>query len=149
MNLSSEQKNSAHANYASRTAEYYLSKIPPDVLRSLRSEQLAAFERILEEAIPKPSPKIVDLRFVVDLIFSRYYVVLFVGKDRRAKARKYAPSQITKIGNIIAASIILVMVNLTVSAFILLTVYLVKSAIGIDLFPSHFPETVKHLFSTS
>ena len=99
--------------------------------------------------MPKPSAKLVDLRFVIDLIVSRFYVVLFIGKDRRAKQRRYIPRALTKIGNTIAIIIILLGANLTISAFIVLLGYLLKSAIGIDLLPGHFPDTVKHLFGVA
>jgi hypothetical protein len=73
--------------------------------------------------------------------------VLFVGKDKRAKQRSYVPRSITKIGNTIAVLVILLGANLAFSAFILLAGYLLKSAIGFDLLPGHFPETVKHFFN--
>lgn len=135
------------SDYSSHTPSYYLSKLASPIRESLTPEQLDAFHQILSEAMPKPSAKLVDLRFVIDLIVSRFYVVLFIGKDRRAKQRSYVPHIMTKIGNTIAIIIILLGANLAVSAFILLAVYLLKSAIGIDLLPGHFPNTIKHFFT--
>jgi hypothetical protein len=137
------------SDYASRNPNYYLAKLAQPIRESLTSEQLEAFHQILSEAIPKPSPKLVDLRFVIDVLVSRFYVVLFIGKDSRRKQRRYIPRLLTRIGNTIAVLVILVGVNLTLSAFILLAVYLLKSAIGIDLFPGHFPDTVKHWLNLS
>jgi hypothetical protein len=134
------------SDYSSHTPNYYLSRLASTIRESLTPEQLDAFHQILSEAIPKPSAKLVDLRFVIDLILSRFYVVLFIGKDRRAKQRRYMPRAMTRIGNTIAIIIILLGANLTISAFILLLGYLLKSAIGLDLLPGHFPDTVKHLF---
>jgi hypothetical protein len=131
------------SDYLSRTPKYYLEKIEPHILVGFNPEQLQAITFALEQAIPKPSPKIVDLRFAVDLIFSRFYVVLFVGKDRRRKQRKYTPKGISKIGNIFTAVILLIGINLVFSAFILLVAYLFKSAIGIDFFSGHISETLK------
>lgn len=132
-------------NYRSRSPSYYLEKIEPCILESFNSEQIEAITSILNQAIPKPSPKIVDFRFVVDLVFSRFYVVLFVGKDIRRKQRQYAPEGIARVGNAIAAVILLIGTNLAISALILLFAYLLKSAIGIDFFPGHISETVKKL----
>lgn len=146
MNASDDAKVS---DYVSRTPNYYLSKLSSPIRESLTPEQLEALHQLLSEAIPKPSAKLVDLRFVIDLILSRFYIVLFIGKDNRRKQRSYIPRLITKIGNVIAVFIILLGVNLTLSAFILLAAYLLKSAIGLDLFPGHFPDTVKHLFNPS
>jgi len=103
----------------------------------------------LNEAIPRPSPKLVDFRFVVDLIVSRFYVVLFIGKDRRRKPRRYIPEKLARVGNVITATVFLLSANLAVSAFILLAGYLVKSAIGIDLLPGHFPSLIKQFFTIS
>lgn len=101
---------------------------------------------LLSNAIPQPSPKIVDFRFVVDLIFSRFYIVLFVGKDRRNQQRKYVPRGAARVGNIVAAIVLLVGANLVISAFLVLVVYLIKSALGIDLTPGHFSDWVKKIF---
>ncbi|WP_219904709.1 hypothetical protein [Stenomitos frigidus] len=133
-------------DYSSHTPNYYLSKLAAPIRNSLTPEQLEAFHQILNEAIPKPSAKLVDLRFVIDLLVSRFYIVLFIGKDRRAKKRRYVPQVMTKMGNTIAIVIILLGANLTISAFILLAAYLMKSAIGIDLLPGHFPDTIKRFF---
>lgn len=134
------------SDYVSRTPEYYLTKLGSLIRESLTLEQLEAFHQVLSEAIPKPSPKLVDLRFVIDLVVSRFYIVLFIGKDKRKKQRHYIPQFITRIGNTIAVVIILLSANLALSAFILLAVYLLKSALGVDLLPGHFPDTIKHLF---
>lgn len=140
----------AHSSdYASRTPNYYLAKLASPIRESLTPKQLEAFRQILTEVMPKPSAKLVDLRFVIDLIVSRFYIVLFIGKDRRKKQRQYIPYAITQVGNAVAIIIILLGANLTLSAFILLAAYLVKSAIGIDLFTGHFPDTVKHLLHLS
>lgn len=131
--------------YITRTPSYYLDKISPDILASFTNEQLRVITSILERAIPKPSPKIVDFRFTVDLIFSRFYVVLFVGKDRRRKQRHQVTEGISRIGNAIAAVILLLAANLVISALILLFAYLFKSAIGLNFFPGHISESFKKL----
>jgi hypothetical protein len=129
--------------------EYYLAKLAAPIRDTLSSEQLAAFREILHEAIPKPAPKIVDLRFSIDIIAARYYFVLLVGRDRRKKPRRYDLNPIAKMGNFVAVSIILLGLNLTLSASMLLIGYLVKSIVGINLLSGHFPDTVKHLLGLS
>lgn len=143
MNESFRNEQVHTTNYITRTPNYYLAKISPDILASFTSEQLQAITSILERAIPKPSPKVVDFRFTVDLIFSRYFVVLFVGKDRRKKQREYVPKGMARIGNAIAAVILLLAANLVISALILLFAYLFKSAIGLNFFPGHISESFK------
>ncbi len=131
-------------NSRDRNPSYYIEKIEPEILASFTPKQLQAIADVIEQAIPQPSPKIVDFRVTVDFIISRFYIVLFVGKDRRKQQRQ----DVTKggaIANAIAAIVILVGANLVISAFILLFAYLFKSAIGINFFPAHISETVKQL----
>ena len=130
-------------NYRSRTPSYYLEKISPHIIASFNPEQLEAITFVLNQAIPKPSPKIVDFKFVIDLVFSLFYIVLFVGKDLRRKQRQYVPEGIARVGNLIAAATLLIVSNLVFSAFILLFAYLLKSAMDINLFPGHLQETVR------
>ncbi|MBW4474113.1 MAG: hypothetical protein KME45_27620 [Stenomitos rutilans HA7619-LM2] len=59
------------SHYTSRTPDYYLDKLALPIRESLTLEQLEAFHQLLSEAIPKPSAKLVDLRFTVDLVLSR------------------------------------------------------------------------------
>ena len=132
-------------NYRSRNPSYYLETIEPDILSSFNAEQIQAITYILNQAIPQPSPKIVDFRFAVDLFFSRFYLVLFVGKDRREKQRQYVTQGIARVGNAIAAVILLLGANLVISALIILFAYLLKSAIGLDFFPGHISDTVKKI----
>lgn len=115
-------------------AEDYLAQMDREVRATLDPRQVEEVERLLTLAIPKPSPKLVDLRFNIDLLVSRFYVVLFVGKDRRSRQRQHRPNALARIGNIIAAVVLLIGLNLLISLFIFMLAYLMKSAIGIDLF---------------
>ncbi|NHC33690.1 hypothetical protein [Scytonema millei] len=132
-------------NYRARTPEYYLQQVEPNILASFNTEQLQVIINILTQAIPQPSPKIIDFRFNIDLIFSRFYLVLFVGKDRRKRKRQYIPERLARIGNAIAVVILLLGTNLVISGVILLFAYLFKSAVGIDFFPGHISDSVKKI----
>ncbi|MGF1537980.1 MAG: hypothetical protein ACFB4J_16065 [Elainellaceae cyanobacterium] len=130
----SEKVYSGQSKGRGRTVDDYLSYMANDVRASLDRYQMSEVRRLLAIAIPKPSPKIVDLRFTVDLILSRFYVVLFVGKDRRGRQRQHRTGALTRVGNFIAAVVLLVSLNLLISLFIFMLAYLMKSAVGIDLF---------------
>ena len=134
--------------YAQRTVDDYLAEIDPAIANQLTGEQWSEIRKVLKQAIPKPAPKIVDLRLSVDLILSRFYIVLFVGKDRRRKPRKYRLSNTTtRIGNMIAASLLLIGINLTITAALAIGAYLLKAAVNINLFPNrHLPEILKEWF---
>ena len=84
-----------------------------------------------------PRPKLVDLRFVIDLFFVRYYFALFIGQDQRTQKRNAQGNKISQVGNIIAAILLLLSLNLLLSSMLLLIAYLLKSAVGINLFPGH------------
>jgi len=127
-----------------RTAEDVINTMDADVRDSLTAIQLSAVRELVAAALPKPSPKIVDLRFGIDLLISRFYIVLFVGKDRRQSRRSYVPSPVTRIGNVIVAIALLVGINVLISMGIFLLAYLTKSAVGIDLFPdSHLSDQMQ------
>lgn len=145
MNTNQNSKPLNHVDYSIRTADYYLQRIETDVFDSFSAEQLVSIRAALESAIPKPSPKIVDLRLNIDLIISRFYVVLFVGKDQRKKERIYRATGFTKIANIVAAIFLLIGINLTISLIIFLVSYLLKSFLGINLFAGHLSDYVHAL----
>jgi hypothetical protein len=142
---SSIKEQIALPSYRTRNPEYYLQQIEPSILASFNPKQIQAIINILAQAIPQPSPKIVDFRFNVDLIFSRFYLVLFVGKDRRKSRRQYVPEGIARIGNAIAVVLLLLGANLVISGAVLLFAYLLKSAVGLDFLPGHISEAVKEL----
>lgn len=126
----SEQPSPYHRK---RTPDDYLSLLDEDTKATFSAEQLDSIRMLLRSAIPKPSPKLIDLRVEIDLILSRFYVVLFVGKDRRQQQRSPIPRTLTRMGNIITAIAILVGINLLFSVCLFIFMYLVKSALSIDL----------------
>lgn len=130
--------------YGKRTASDYIDMMETGVRDSLTPKQLEAVHMLVTSALPKPAPKIVDLRFGIDLLISRFYVVVFVGKDQRQHRRGYLPSPLTRLGNMIVAMTLLISINVLISLGIFLLAYLAKSAIGIDLFPdSHLSDQMQ------
>ncbi|WP_052050851.1 hypothetical protein [Leptolyngbya sp. KIOST-1] len=116
----------------------YLAQLHPEIQASLSPQQRADIERVIALAIPKPAPKLVDLRFAIDLVVSRFFVVLMVGKDRRRAQRERPVTRMTQLGNWAMAVVLLLGFNLAISTSILMLAYLIKSALGIDLLPGHF-----------
>lgn len=140
MNLPYKQIFDSQINYTERTVDYYLNKIEAHVDERLTFQQSQIVRAALESAMREQSPKLVDLRIYIDLIVSRFFIVLFVGKDRRKNPRFYPATGITAVANRIAAIMMLVGLNLTVSLFIFLVAYLVKSALGVNLFSGHLSD---------
>jgi hypothetical protein len=129
-----------------RTPEAFLQQLDPELLASYTPAQLQAIKDLLEKAIPKPAPKLVNLRFEIDLLFESFYFVLFVGKNRRKQRRRYSVSWIEHWGNTLVAIIVLLSLNLAISFSVLLLAYLAKSFVGIDLFPNaHLGDVIRRL----
>lgn len=148
----------------------YTKQIDPTLLSNLNTSQVLEIKQFISQAIAhevtqktanlsinhnqlesqdftrkKRKSKLIDIRFVVDLLFSRFYVVLMVGKDVRKGQRPYPKSRATKAGNMIAAFMLIVAMNLLISAVLLLGLYLLKSALNIDLMPGHFSDQLEIL----
>lgn len=127
-----------------RDPDFFLSRLAPSTLAALDEAQQADVRSVFAEALPKPQPKIIDIRFVINLIFDRYYVVLFMGKDLRRQSRQQ-PTWLTRLSNLAVALMLLVSMNLFISLTLGMLMYLLKSAVGIDLFPGHLSDRVESL----
>jgi len=121
-----------------RNAASVLDCMMPQVRDSLNDHQLIEVERLIGLALPKPTPKLVDLRVEIDLLINRFYIVFLVGKDRRQGTRHYQVSRFTQIGNWLTGILLLFGFNVAITITILLFAYLMKSALGINLLPGHF-----------
>ncbi len=142
-NVPNVTKRPPHKPQGHRNVDSFIALFDPMVAQQFNSHQWAEIRRIIDLSIGKPSPKIVDLRFTIDLIISRFYFTLFIGKDRRRQSRSQSTG--SRIGNFIAAIGLLLALNLLVSVSVVVVLYLIKSALGIDLMPGHFPELVKDI----
>ncbi len=69
-------------DYSLRDADYYIDRIPNAIIEKLSTEEHKNLKDVISSALPKSSPKLIDLRFVINLIFARYFFVLLIGKDR-------------------------------------------------------------------
>ncbi|WP_295454146.1 hypothetical protein [uncultured Thiodictyon sp.] len=127
---------SSQPHYLDKTPAHYLASLAPEMRSSFTAPQLEAMTQLLAAAIPESTPKLLNLKFSVDLLISRFYVVLLVGKDRRRQGLRSLPEPLVRIANLIAAMIVLAVLNLLISIVIFLFAYLVKSALGIDFFTS-------------
>ncbi len=112
----------------------YLERIPASVKQSWGTDQHQAVEEAFRLVMPKPSPKIVDLRITLNLLFSKFYIVLLMGKEKRSNKRKYVPQGFSRIGNWIAGFTILITINLAISLVIFMAMYYLKCSLGINIF---------------
>ncbi|MEA5487556.1 MULTISPECIES: hypothetical protein [Pseudanabaena] len=129
--------NQFHKNYAERDADYYMHQVPVQILKKLDADERENLKSVIHTAIPRPSPKLIDLRFAIDLIFTRYFVVLMIGKDMRKQQRPHQVNGFAKVANVITAVLLIIAMSLLISSVTILILYLIKSALGIDFFPGH------------
>jgi hypothetical protein len=73
--------------------EVVLRRLPPDVLHSLTTEQVAAIRNAASSARARRHP--IDARFGMRLpLLGRSYLVLLIGKDMRSPKRRAADRQL-------------------------------------------------------
>lgn len=138
LSLSSETKEN--------NGKEFLHLIDPQILDSFSPEQKTEILFLIKKLTSAPAPKLVDLRFSIDLLITRYFVVILLGKDRRNRQRQYIPNTVSKVGNIAMVILILVSLNIFIIGVVLLGLYLVKSAVGINFFSEHISDVIKNLF---
>lgn len=132
---SSEQEGEDRPLDPERTLADYLDTLPAELRASFSEAQLEAVKQLLSAASPKPTPKLVDLRFLVNFLAYRYYIVFFVVKDRRQRVRSQPVQPMASKGNLVTAMLVLIGINLLISLFIVLVLFLIKSVVGYSLLP--------------
>jgi hypothetical protein len=94
--------------------EVVLRRLPPDILHSLSSDQVAAIRNAASSARARRHP--IDARFGMRLpLLGRSYLVLLIGKDMRSPKRRAADRQLRPADRVSH----LVLALLGVSAFAL------------------------------
>lgn len=116
----------------------YLERVPDSVKRSWSTEYYREIEEMIRLIMPKPSPKIVDIRLDINLIIAKFYIVLLMGPDQRSEQRKHIPQGVSQIGNWFVGILILIILNLAVSAVIFMVAYYVKCNLGINIFKNEY-----------
>lgn len=107
-----------------------MRSLPQDVRQSLTPEQYEAFEMAIAVNNVR-NDHYIDWRPVIGFGRWRYYAVFLLGKDRRKSPnRKGTLSRICK-------SLFILLCISTLLSLAFLVLYLIKSALGIDIF-QHF-----------
>lgn len=114
--------------------EYYFSLLPDSVKSSLNEVQQQAVLEVLKRAIRVPSHKILDVETSF-FFFKHFYLTIYLGRDLRRRRRHFTrrrdwwASFLIKMGIYLSLAVI-------AALFIFMALYLIKSALGIDLFPN-------------
>ena len=129
-----------------KDADYFLSRMDEDILRSLNTKQIWEIKKAINYAIGRPSRKLVDIRFTIPLILSRYFFVLFIGRDFRRGKRYYdLPGPVRTANAVFGAFLLVCLISFAIVAF-LAVLYFIKCAFGIDIFPNIHLNDVLHMF---
>jgi hypothetical protein len=118
-----------------RDAEYYFQNIDTEIRDSLTTKQEWEVKKALNNALGRPSQKIVDIRFTIPLLFSRFFFVLFIGRDIRRQKRMHDLTGEVRTANAIFGAFILACMISFSAVTIFMLLYLAKCAFGINIFP--------------
>ena len=129
-------------------AEFTISRITPEIKASFTPAQMAAIREALV-AQNDSQKHALDVRGTIPLFFTKYYFVLFAGKDRRRTTLDKEAKRINKVPLPIRIALYGMVLSTVIVSFSLLglaIMYLVKSWLGIDIFPrEHLNDIINRL----
>lgn len=118
-------------------ADYTLSRIPAAVRSSLTNEQLDAIRKALVQQ-STPDKNKFALRLTFPFFFRKYYFAVFFGRDRRKRTLENEFYRIQNVPKILKSIVVfggMSLVFIGFGATLLVGLYLLKNALGIDIFP--------------
>lgn len=118
-------------------ADSVLRNISKDILDSFNDTQLDALQTALAKVHDRSRNRL-DVRFSIPLYWARYYVVFLLGRDLRSHVQEVLLNRRKRSGRAAQIGVIslmawLILAGAAITLFIAL--YLLKSAMGIDIFP--------------
>lgn len=114
-------------NRADKVISQFYHTLDKDVAHSLSEEQKREIEKAVK-SMGLVARHSIDIRETFPWFGKRFYYVFLCGRDRRKIRRERS-----RIGNVIVTAMI-TLGAITVSLLALLALYLIKSALGIDIF---------------
>lgn len=139
--LETMTSNYAIKAYSFRDVDYYMERIPETIVKKLSEEERTKLKGLIASTLPQPAPKLIDLRFEINLIVARYFFVLFVGNDRYAKlytnqrisqdSQQYRrTSAWRRFAHRLTAVLLFLIINLMTSVCIIAFAYLTARFLG-------------------
>lgn len=113
--------------------ENILLKVPPEVAKTLTSEQWNGFREALTLS-NRRSRHYLDWRFILPFYFVRLYGIFILGRDRRGRV-EHVLHERRKMGKKALGAVLLAAGLAVLLSVALAVLYVLKSAAGIDLFP--------------
>jgi len=122
--------------------ENILERVPKKVAKTLTPEQWEGFRTALK-FIYSPTRHLLDLRFILPLYFTRIYCVLIFGKDTRERVEHVLFERRKRVAVAVGA-LVLAAAFVVLFGIVLLVLYILKSAAGVDLIPEwHFGDILE------
>ena len=112
-----------------------MSCIEPKVRQTLTPEQLSAIEVAVSTSRARTARPL-NIRGTIPLFFKRFYIVFVFGRDRRESTREVEFERRRK-ANFLTTLLFLAYVSVPVLIVVLVSLYFMKTALGIDLFAGH------------
>ena len=123
---------------------YYYEQMPSPIKDGLNYEQAKAIKSVLERAIKVPSKKLIDIE-VTFWFFKRFYLVLYLGLDKRKTMRLIDDHSIAAIIKYSLHTVITLILWVSTLFVLFAALYYAKSTIGIDIFPEqHLQDIIKN-----
>jgi len=112
--------------------ERFFSRISREAAESFTDDQLLAIKQGFADQVGRDHS--IDVRMSIPLLLRRYYLVFIAGPERRDHARRRRDRSARRLGKSTNFAFMLIVLFLSALS-ILGLLYLLKSAIGIDLLP--------------
>ncbi len=112
--------------------ERFFSRISREAAESFSDDQLLAIKQAFADQVGRDHS--IDIRLSVPLLFRRYYMVFIAGPERRDRARRRRDKAGRRGANRASLGFMLLMLIVMLMS-LLGFLYLLKSALGIDLLP--------------
>lgn len=122
---------------------FVLGHIDEDVRRSLTDEQFESIRQAVDATKPKAKHPL-DFRGVIPLFFARYYFVILGGRDQRTDQSNKEFTRRRNASSTFTGLMLLIVLLIPITAILILGGYLMKSFLGIDVFPdAHFMDYLR------
>lgn len=121
------------ANRIDAFTHHIIRNIGIDVLNSFSPKQMSAIQDAIRASQPHKKHSI-DFRGAINLFFARYYFVIILGRDRRLSTQETELDRRQNAG-LLGNIVFLIFVLAPFVLLIIISLYLLKAGLGIDLFP--------------
>ena len=132
--MSDLKKNIPEKTERQQMIDEYIAQMNPQIRQSLDHQQSNELSRFLNRVLPVRGKHLVDLKFRFWLI-KKWYFVLQFGVDRRDTKRLKKSGAAQTLLAILLNTIFVVVLAALIFILVFYLLYLLKSALGIDIFP--------------